>query len=81
MLDKARSRTWSLRKLRQSGLNQTDLTKVYTTYIRPILDYAVPNYHSQSTAEMASEIERFQAYAMRRNFWTAYCISYPHRQP
>ena len=65
MLDKARSRTWSLRKLRRSGLSQEDLIKVYTTYIRPILDYAAPSYHSQLTAELASEIERFQAYAMR----------------
>ena len=65
MLAKTRARLWSLRKLKANGLAENDLHKTYTTYIRPILDYAVPTYHSQLTAEQASEIERLQAVAMK----------------
>ena len=65
MLAKARSRLWSLRKLRRSGLSQTDLLKTYKTYIRPILDYAVPTYHPQLTLALSLEIESFQADAMK----------------
>ena len=65
ILAKARSRLISLRVLKKSGLGEGDLLKTYTTYIRPLLDYAVPTYHPQLTDEMASELERFQAKAMK----------------
>ena len=68
MLAKARSRLCSLRKLRRSGLPEKDLLTCYTTYIRPILDYAAPTYHPQLTAEQSAEIERFQAAAMKLVF-------------
>ena len=64
-LAKARSRLVSLRTLKRSGLSEPDLLKTYTTYIRPLLDYAAPTYHPQLTVELASELERFQAKAMK----------------
>ena len=64
-LNKARSRLVALRTLKRSGLSTDDLLKSYTTYIRPLLDYAVPTYHPQLSETMSKEIERFQAKAMK----------------
>ena len=74
MLNKVRSRLWSLRKLKASGLNSRDLLNIYKCSIRPILDYVVPTYHSQLTQEMSNEIEGLQAVAMKIVF--GYKVSY-----
>ena len=65
MLRKVRGNLWALRNLRDGGLNSDYLLKTYCTYLRPILDFAVPTYHTQLTAELSSEIERFQSDAMK----------------
>ena len=65
MLTKARSRLWSIRNLKRSGMDEPDLLHFYKCFIRPLLDYAVPTYHPQLTKELSSEIERFQASAMK----------------
>ena len=74
MLNKVRSRLWSLRKLKASGLNSQDLLNIYKCSIPPILDYVVPTYHSQLTQEMSNEIECLQAVAMKIVF--GYKVSY-----
>ena len=65
MVSKARDRLWSLRVLKRSGLDENDLLHIYKVFIRPILDYAIPTYHSQLTLEMSADIERVQASAMK----------------
>ena len=65
MLLKARSRMNSLRVLRRAGIPEDHLLKAYTTYVRPIIDYAVPTYHSQLSKEQAARIEQFQARSMK----------------
>ena len=74
MLEKARIRLWSLRKLRSCGLGSGDLLAIYKSSIRPILDYVVPTYHSQLTREMSDEIEQLQATAMKIVY--GYKVSY-----
>lgn len=65
MISKARNRLWTLRFLKKSGLSENELLHVYKVFIRPILDFAVPTYHPQLTAEMSSNIEHIQASAMK----------------
>ena len=49
-----------LRKLKRTGLNVEELVAVYRGYIRPILEYAVPVWHSGITSEQSSKIESIQ---------------------
>lgn len=65
MLEKLRNRLWTLRHMRASGLSQNDLLGIYCGFLRPIIDFAVPTYHSQLTLEQTAEIERIQADSMR----------------
>ena len=65
MLNTARLRLWTLRFLKKSGLDQLDLLHFYKVFVRSILDFAVPTYHPQLSADLSSEIERVQATAMK----------------
>ena len=71
LLRRGRSRLWALYKLRDTGLTQADLQKIYCTTIRTIVDYTIPTYHSQLTQELSDALEQFQATAMK--------IVYGHR--
>ena len=65
MLAKTRSRLWPLRRLKKSGLPETDLLRIYKSMIRSLLDYTVPTYHPQLTGQMSNDIEGLQARAMK----------------
>ena len=62
---KLRSRSWALAKLRRNGMNQEDITKVYTTIIRPVVEYAAAAWHPMLTVEQSEELERQQTQAMK----------------
>ena len=65
MLQKVRQKLWSLRHLKKWGMKENDLLHFYTVFIRPILDFAVPTYHSQLTQDQASQIEQVEAVSMQ----------------
>ena len=62
---KFRTRLWSLRHLKKSGMGPTDLLFIYTTMLRPVLDFAAPSYHSLLTAAQTEQIERLQKKSLR----------------
>ena len=65
MLVKANRRMYMLRQLKPFQLPWKDLLTVYTGYVRPLVEYAVPVWHSGLTVEQCSQIERVQKRALR----------------
>ena len=63
--DKFRSRLWSLRHLKRSGMQSVDLLFVYLTIIRPVLDFAVPAYHPLLSATETANLESLQKRALK----------------
>ena len=61
---KASSRLYFLLLLRRSSVSKCDLLHFYETYIRPILEYACPVWHSSLTNEQCQRIETIQRRAM-----------------
>ena len=60
-----RDTTWVLRHLRLAGFNQEELARVYTTIVRPVLDYCAVVYHPMLTDEQDQAVERMQAQALK----------------
>ena len=48
------------RRLKNPGAIQEDLIKVYTTQIRPTLEFAAPVWHPALTLKEEEDIERVQ---------------------
>ena len=65
MLNKFRSRLWALRHLKKSGMTTSDLLFVFTTMLRPVLDFAVPTYHPLLSIGQSRNIEALQKKALR----------------
>ena len=62
---KFRSKLWSLRKLKRTGMSQPDLLVTYTSVLRPIIEFASPTYGPMLSADMANQLERLQLKAMK----------------
>ena len=62
------ARSWSLGKLKRAGIPKSALTKTYTTYLRPLLEYATPAFSSLLNAAQAESIERCQRLALKNIF-------------
>ncbi|KAI8493073.1 hypothetical protein Bbelb_290770 [Branchiostoma belcheri] len=62
---KAYQRLYFLRKLKHFHLTTDDLLTVYTSYIRPILEYAAPVCHSGLPNKLNDRIEEVQRRALR----------------
>ena len=45
LFTKFRQKVWSIRRLRKSGFTEKELVSLYTSYIRPTLEYSAPIYH------------------------------------
>ena len=60
-----RRRSWALTKLRRRGMNTEDLKSVYTSMVRPAVEYASPAWHSLLTREQSGILESQQAQALR----------------
>ena len=60
-----RDTTWVLRHLKLAGFREEELAKVYTTVVRPILDYCAVIYHPMLTDEQDQVVERLQAQALK----------------
>lgn len=49
-----------MRHLKEAGLPNTDLVKIYASMVRSVIEYAVPAYHSLLTSTQAGELEVLQ---------------------
>ena len=65
MVKKASKRIYVLYQLKRSGIHQQDMARIYTTVIRPVLEYACPVWHSNLTKYLSDDIETVQRRAMR----------------
>ena len=62
---KFRTRLWALRHLRQSGMGESDLLKIYLTVLRPVLDFAAATYHPILTKQQSDLLEALQKRASK----------------
>ena len=60
MLVKANRRLFMLRSLKKFGFDKDELLVVYKSYLRPVLEYVAPIWHSGITSKQSYEIERIQ---------------------
>ena len=65
MAAKFRSRLWALRHLKNAGMNEDDLKKIYQTVILPVIDFACPTYHPLLTRTQSEQIEALQKRASK----------------
>ena len=63
-----RSRSWALQKLKRYGFSTTDLISIYTSYMRPLVEYVSVVWHSMLTAEQSAFLEKQQTLALRNIF-------------
>ena len=61
-----RRRSWALTKLKRRGMNNEQLKKVYTSMIRPSIEYASVAWHSMLTKEQANVLEGQQVQCLKK---------------
>ena len=76
LCSKLRQKIWALRHLRKSGFTERELLRMYTSYIRPSIEYSSPIYHPMLTGEQETLIERQQFFALKN----IYGFEYSHRK-
>jgi hypothetical protein len=57
---KASSRLYFLKLLKRSSVSKNDLLHFYVSFIRPVLEYACPVWHTSLTVEQTNRIEHIQ---------------------
>ena len=67
-----RSRIWALRNLRRSNFSEDELKKVYTSTIRPVLEYSSVVYHSMMTSKQSDSLEALQSRALKNIYGNSY---------
>ena len=65
LVEKFRIKIWLLYHLKEAGIKEDRLFKLYCVYIRSILEYCSPVYHSLLTGGQAETLERLQRHAAR----------------
>ena len=65
MLSKANKRLFMLRSLKKFGFDQDELTVVYKSYLRPVIEYCDVVWHPSITKKQSKTIERIQKRACR----------------
>ena len=62
---KASKRLYALRILKRSGVQPSDLKAVYCSFIRPVLEYACPVWHTSLPKFLTDEFEHIQKRALK----------------
>ena len=62
---RASKRLFALRTLKRNGVPPADLRSVYCYFIRPLLEYAYPVWHSSLTCTLNNQLEDIQRRALR----------------
>ena len=65
IVKKAGKRLYMLRLLKRDNADTKTLSTVYTTEIRPVLEYACQVWHFNISGYLSDDIERFQRRALR----------------
>ena len=65
LIDKFRVKVWLLFRLREAGIKEDRLFRLYCAYIRSILEYCSPVYHPMLNKGQAETLERLQRHAAR----------------
>ena len=65
IVGKAFKRLWVLRRLKNLGASRKDLVEVFTIHVRPLLEFAVPVWHSNLNQKCSNSIERVQKAAVK----------------
>ena len=60
IIAKANKKLFMLRRLKRVNLTIKELVTVYKSYVRPILEYAAPLWHSSITEYQSRQIESIQ---------------------
>ena len=68
---------WMIRRLKQAGIPRPDIVKIYSTIIRPMIEYGCQVYGPMITATQGERIERIQRSVMKIifGFETSYAES------
>ncbi|KAI8498388.1 hypothetical protein Bbelb_235900 [Branchiostoma belcheri] len=77
MVTKTGRKLFLLKRLKKFNLPEGDLVAIYIGYVRPILEYAVPVWHSGLTKRQSDQLERLQKRACRTIMGKDYC-GYSH---
>ncbi|CAJ1067723.1 hypothetical protein Bbelb_365170 [Xyrichtys novacula] len=56
MLTSANRKLFVLCRLKKFGVKDPELVSIYTGYVRPVLEYAVPVWHSSLTASQSNSL-------------------------
>ena len=62
---KASKRLFALRMLKRNGVHPRDLRSVYCYFIRPVLEYACPVWHSSLPSYLSDQVEHIQRRATK----------------
>ena len=65
LVDKFRVKVWLLFHLREAGIKEDRLFRMYCAYIRSILEYCSPVYHPMLNRGQAETLEQLQRHAAR----------------
>ncbi|XP_072023126.1 uncharacterized protein [Amphiura filiformis] len=60
MISKGSRRLYMLNRFKRLGLPVEDLVHVFVSYVRPVVEYATPVWHSSLTAEQSDRLENIQ---------------------
>ncbi len=55
----------ALRLLKRNGVQSSDLRRVFCSFIRPVLEYACPVWHSSLPNSLSDQIEHIQKRALK----------------
>ena len=72
IVSKASKRIYYIIVLKRSGLSAKDLVTVYSTTIRPIVEYVAPLWHSSLTKQQSDTIEHIQKQVLKIVFNCSY---------
>jgi len=65
LISKCGRKFFMLTKLKSFGASQEDLLRIWTTFLRPVCEYAAPVWHSSITNFEKIKLERLQKRALR----------------
>ena len=72
IIKKVNKKLFMLRKLKVTGLNTDELIIIYKGYIRPVMEYAAPVWHSSLTLAQSDKLELTQKRVCRIALGTRY---------
>ena len=73
IITRANRKLFMIRKLKTAGLTKEELVIVYKGYVRPVMEYATPAWHSSLTIAQSNQLELIQKRICRIILGSNYC--------